>query len=426
MKDVELRVQAPPASIHMQNFYNRNSLPALDRIRGGLVWEISSSLGIDEELREATEAISSKASALGELASVPYGEVDSTQGGYFRRFKDCHIYYSAKTGAHEVHGEIRKKYHAVNGPAWLGLPVTDETACLDGRGRFNHFFKGSSIYWNPSTGPFYLRVSFRLKWESLGRENGELGYSVQDEESLSGCAPDGRSEIAVSKFQNGILCSKGNECLPALAATVDLGNILGALRSLLERKMLVTDIAIGPILATIRPEIHGIELVRVDDWKYGFFEAGPRTLHLKVRGFVGLPFTSDTTFEIGLGIQFSIVWPLQSSVKPTFKKVIATLVEGRIKVSGVFGGEIANLISKNLSETFTPGPGNPEVPANSMVLAGVPSGINQRGEGNPDFLDVMLMANGSLNIYVYPFPLLVGRYRKAHAQNAIERTLANL
>jgi len=79
-------------------------------------------------------------------------EMDTADGrGRVKDFEGGSIYWSAPTGAFEVHGGIRIKWAGLGGVrSFLGFPTTDETVTPDGRGRFNHF-EGGSIYWTPET-----------------------------------------------------------------------------------------------------------------------------------------------------------------------------------------------------------------------------------------------------------------------------------
>jgi hypothetical protein len=123
-------------------------------------------------------------------------DVDGVAGARVTHFQGGDIYWSAGTGAHEVHGAIWGKYNDENGPAsFLGLPTTDETGTPDGIGRFNHF-QGGSIYWTPGTGAHSVDGAIRDEWASLGWERSLLGYPLTDEYVNS----DG---FAVSNFQNG-------------------------------------------------------------------------------------------------------------------------------------------------------------------------------------------------------------------------------
>ncbi len=101
---------------------------------------------------------------------------------------------------HEVHGAIRERYKALGGPdGFLGLPLTNELTLTDGRGKFNHFERGS-IFWHQSTGAHEVHGEVRNHWESLGWEKSWLGYPTSDENALND--QDGGR---ISAFQHGAI-----------------------------------------------------------------------------------------------------------------------------------------------------------------------------------------------------------------------------
>lgn len=101
--------------------------------------------------------------------------------GRSRDYEHGSIYWSPQTGAHEVHGDIRLHYAQLGGSShFLGYPLTDESGCPDGVGRFNHF-EGGSIYWTPQTGAHEVHGPIRQTWADLGWENSFLRYPVSDE-----------------------------------------------------------------------------------------------------------------------------------------------------------------------------------------------------------------------------------------------------
>jgi uncharacterized protein with LGFP repeats len=119
--------------------------------------------------------------------------------GRVRDFQGGSIYWSAGTGAHEVHGLIRVKWAQLGGErSFLGFPLTDETGTPDGVGRFNHF-EGGSIYWTPSTNAHEVHGEIRNKWQSMGWETSFLGYPTSDEKP----GPQGQGRI--SSFQGGAI-----------------------------------------------------------------------------------------------------------------------------------------------------------------------------------------------------------------------------
>jgi uncharacterized protein with LGFP repeats len=102
--------------------------------------------------------------------------------GRYNHFQGGSIYWTPSTGAHEVHGAIRAEWAATGwetGPT--GYPVTDEMTTRDGVGRFNHFSKGGSVYWTPSTDAHEVHGAIRDAWAGTGWETGRLGYPTSDE-----------------------------------------------------------------------------------------------------------------------------------------------------------------------------------------------------------------------------------------------------
>ncbi len=117
--------------------------------------------------------------------------------GRYNHFQGGSIYWTAATGAHEVHGAIRDKWASLGWEqGFLGYPLTDETGTPDGAGRYNHFQHGS-IYWTPATGAHEVHGAIRDKWASLGWEKSALGYPTSDETE----EPDGSGRF--SSFQHG-------------------------------------------------------------------------------------------------------------------------------------------------------------------------------------------------------------------------------
>jgi uncharacterized protein with LGFP repeats len=119
--------------------------------------------------------------------------------GRCRDFEHGSIYWTPQTQAHEVHGEIRLKWARLGGGrSFLGYPTTDELGTPNGRGRFNHFERGS-IYWTPRTGAHEVHGAIREKWASLGWERSRLGFPTSDEKSV----PNGHGRV--SEFEGGVI-----------------------------------------------------------------------------------------------------------------------------------------------------------------------------------------------------------------------------
>ena len=126
------------------------------------------------------------------------GEMQMPDGrGRVRDFENGSIYWTPEHGAHEVHGAIRLKWAQLRGHSgFLGYPVTDETGCPDGRGRFNHF-EGGSIYWRDDIGAHEVHGAIRELWAQMGWEVGRLGNPLSDER--------GSGDKRASTFQGGTI-----------------------------------------------------------------------------------------------------------------------------------------------------------------------------------------------------------------------------
>jgi peptidoglycan/xylan/chitin deacetylase (PgdA/CDA1 family) len=87
----------------------------------------------------------------------PMSDEVKLTGGYGSQFQHGNIYWTATTGAHEVHGAILGKYIALGGMgSKLGAPTTDEYSVPVGRR--NDFVHGA-IVWNATTGAITVLYS---------------------------------------------------------------------------------------------------------------------------------------------------------------------------------------------------------------------------------------------------------------------------
>ena len=135
--------------------------------------------------------IRAKWAALGWESGLGYPTTDESTapdgvGRYNHFSSDTSIYWTPNTGAWSIGGAIRAKWAAYGWETGLGYPTTDENTTPDGIGRYNHFTKGASIYWTPSTGPAAIFGAIRDRWASLGWERSALGYPTTDEYSVTG------------------------------------------------------------------------------------------------------------------------------------------------------------------------------------------------------------------------------------------------
>jgi LGFP repeat len=131
----------------------------------------------------------------------PTSDEASTPNGTARynNMQNGGIYWSSATGAQAIYGAIYQKWgqYGYEGGI-LKLPTTSETSTPDGVGRYNHFQgQNGSIYWSPSTGAHELQGMIKSRWAALGWENSYLGYPTSDEFAIAG----GRQ----SNFQHGYI-----------------------------------------------------------------------------------------------------------------------------------------------------------------------------------------------------------------------------
>ena len=141
------------------------------------------------------KAIADKYAALG--GERAFGLVtDKDEGKVWYFGGSAIVYNKEKKAAFAIHGAIYAKWHEAGGLSF-GVPTTDETATLDGVGRFNHFNNNTaSIYWSPQSGAHTIYGAIRTRWAELGWERSYLGYPTSDEVDF---ASSGRA----NDFQNG-------------------------------------------------------------------------------------------------------------------------------------------------------------------------------------------------------------------------------
>jgi uncharacterized protein with LGFP repeats len=107
-------------------------------------------------------------------------ELSGPNGGIYRDYQGGAIYYTAATGAHEVHGAIYGHYLALGGPSsFLGYPTSDESAAANG-GRFSAF-QGGRIYWSSATGAHEVHGAILGEYLALGGSGSLLGFPTSDE-----------------------------------------------------------------------------------------------------------------------------------------------------------------------------------------------------------------------------------------------------
>lgn len=64
--------------------------------------------------------------------------------------------------------------------------MTDESVPPDRIGRYSHFSRGASIYWSPRTGAHEIYGAIHQRYEQIGWERSALGYPTSGEYSVPG------------------------------------------------------------------------------------------------------------------------------------------------------------------------------------------------------------------------------------------------
>jgi uncharacterized protein with LGFP repeats len=162
--------------------------------RGAIYWHpTTGARELHGDIRSRWNALSWE---FGPLGYPTTDELPAPDGrGRFNVFQRGSIYWSPTTGARDVYGAIRTRWGALGWEGGtLGYPTTGETGTPDRVGRFNHFQRGS-VYWTPRTGAHEIYGTIRARWASLGWEKSFLGYPTRGEYAV----PGGRA----SDFQGG-------------------------------------------------------------------------------------------------------------------------------------------------------------------------------------------------------------------------------
>jgi uncharacterized protein with LGFP repeats len=204
--------------------------PTIDPGLRSVVTTFTRGGGIVSALAEGAHAIADKYAALGGPAGplgAPAAEAELIAGGWRRVYAKGHIYWSALTGACEVHGAVLARYLQADGPkGFLGYPTTDT---LDGArpGSKVSRFVGGGIWWSAATGAREVHGEILRKYLMLGGEGGLLALPTSDEMDY---APGGKR----STFQGGTIAwSPGTGAFEVHGAILERYNALGGAKSFL-------------------------------------------------------------------------------------------------------------------------------------------------------------------------------------------------
>lgn len=135
-------------------------------------------------------------------------------GGKEQIYEHGRMYHKDGAGrACEVHGAILSTYLATGGVRTWGFPVTDEVDVVSGGsgsagarviGRSSEFER-ATIYWSAATGAFEVHGDIRRKYLECGGPAGELGLPTSNEQAIPGAGG-----ARMNTFQHGSICWYGS------------------------------------------------------------------------------------------------------------------------------------------------------------------------------------------------------------------------
>ena len=154
---------------------------------------------------DATTAIATARRAAGGPLG-PLGAADGPQyaigsDGTGQKYAGGTIFYSPKTGADVLTGQVLAKYESVGGPQGdLGLPTSDENdGGIAPMSRIASFAAADQpvIFWTPDFGAVIVRGAMNAAWTKLGGATGPLGAPTADQTESDG--------LVTQKFSGGAI-----------------------------------------------------------------------------------------------------------------------------------------------------------------------------------------------------------------------------
>jgi hypothetical protein len=357
--------------------------------------------------RIAQDAINKKRNQLGDLVGNPSADLEVIEGSFesfVQHFdKGLDIYFTVgDTEAHEVHGEIKRKYDILVPPpikGGFGLPITDESPAVNG-GRFNDFLGDKSIYWHPAIGPRLVSGPIRDTWKQEGGEGGRLGYPVKDLKRWPTANPATDPAILWSTFENGAIAHTDDGTHDALVAQVTPDEL-----SLVVHRQFDKQFHESPDNVGLHPDI---KIESISAWSSDFVESSNRAIVYRLSGFRDNGLLQDTEFVFEIGLRFRLQMDAVFG-SPSGASLLAEMAPGSLRVQafGIGDSQVQSALQAAISTAFQA----PKVLTDNVPVSD-PNG--------PILFDLLVTSQGGLQFLINPLPTVIGNLRQLIVQRFID------
>ncbi|MEO8627096.1 MAG: LamG-like jellyroll fold domain-containing protein [Betaproteobacteria bacterium] len=143
-------------------------------------------------------------------AGFPLKAAQAITGGLEQEFQGARFYYrSGGPKAHSVRGGILEKFLATGGVQRWGYPLNEETHVMSGSNVIGELseFENGSIYWSGRTGAYTVRGDIRIKYRDLRGPLGWLGFPTSDQVTIPGYA----GASGMNTFEHGSILWYGTQ-----------------------------------------------------------------------------------------------------------------------------------------------------------------------------------------------------------------------
>jgi|GEM_PF-1058028 len=173
--------------------------------KGGIYW--SGATGA----YPVTDKIYAEYESLGESKAwgFPVKAAKAIPNGVEQEFQKARFYYkNGQPKANEVHGAILTRFLATGGVTKWGFPITNESDIKRGTsvlGKFSEF-EGCTFYWSAASGAFEVHGDIRVRYLQANGPLSDLGFPTSDEVNIPNYSGTGR----MNSFQKGSILWYGN------------------------------------------------------------------------------------------------------------------------------------------------------------------------------------------------------------------------